>query len=169
MKWLLGVTFGLPLLALLIAMAAVRLAPLDPARWHVSLASHPRSAKPNDAAIYPGDGLAALWPTEPQALAEQIRARALAEPRTRLLAESPAEGRMTFVQRSAFWGFPDIITVETFAAEGGTGLRLWSRSRFGYSDFGVNKARADRWLAGLSLYLGENIPGSGAAPRGFHS
>lgn len=147
MKWIAAVTFGLPLLALLIAMAAVRLAPLDPARWHVSLAGQPRSAKPNDAAIYPPEGGA--WPLAPQALAAAVQAVALAEPRTRLLAGSPAEGRMTFVQRSAFWGFPDLVTVETFAEGGGAGLRLWSRSRFGYSDFGVNRARADRWLAAL--------------------
>lgn len=147
MKWIAAVTFGLPLLALLIAMAAVRLAPLDPARWHVSLAGQPRSAKPNDAAIYPPEGGA--WPLAPQALAAAVQAVALAEPRTRLLAGSPAEGRMTFVQRSAVWGFPDLVTVETFAEGPGAGLRLWSRSRFGYSDFGVNRARADRWLAAL--------------------
>ncbi|MFD1808937.1 DUF1499 domain-containing protein [Gemmobacter lanyuensis] len=29
-------------------------------------------------------------------------------------------------------------------------MRLWSRARFGYSDFGVNRARAERWLAALT-------------------
>lgn len=163
MKWLLAVTFGLPLLALLVAMAAVRLAPLDPARWHVALAGLPRSIKPNDAALYPPEG--GPWPVAPQALAEAVQAVALAEPRSRLLAGSPATGRMTFVQRSALWGFPDLITVETFATSAGAGLRIWSRARFGYADFGVNAARLARWRAALALYLGENIPGSGAAPR----
>ncbi|GGW21950.1 hypothetical protein GCM10011452_04210 [Gemmobacter lanyuensis] len=152
MKWLLGVTFGLPLLAVLVAMAFVRLTPLDPARWHVSLASAPRSIKPNDVTVAPtgADLSAPVLPLTPQALAERIQQIALAEPRTQLMAGSVAQGRLTFVQRSRIWGFPDVITVETFAVPGGATLRLWSRARFGYSDFGVNRARAERWLAALT-------------------
>lgn len=144
MKWIVLVTFGLPLLAALVFAAFVRLAPTDPARWHVSLAASPRSIKPNDAASYPGAPELAL---PPAALAQRIADIALAEPRTVLIAGSVAAGHMTFVQRSALWGFPDFITVEVLPAPGGSALRLWSRSRFGYSDMGVNAARRDRWLA----------------------
>lgn len=151
MKWIALVTFGLPFLAALTFSAFVRLAPLDPAVWHVSLENVRRSGKPNDIRIRPegGDIAAPVFAMTPELLAERIASIALGEPRTRLLAGSPAEGRMTFVQRSALWGFPDLVTVETLPAPGGATFRLWSRSRFGYSDLGVNRARAERWLQAL--------------------
>lgn len=145
MKWILLVTFGLPLLAALGFSAFVRLAPTDAARWHVSLAASPRSIKPNDAAAYPGAGAPDLA-LPPAALAQRIADIALAEPRTAWVAGSVAEGQMTFVQRSALWGFPDFITVEVLPTATGSTLRIWSRSRFGYSDMGVNAARLERWL-----------------------
>ena len=37
-----------------------------------------------------------------------------------LLAGSAASRHLTFVQRSRLWGFPDVITVETLAAPGGS-------------------------------------------------
>ncbi|MEH7827017.1 DUF1499 domain-containing protein [Gemmobacter denitrificans] len=151
MKWIALVTFGLPFLAALTFSAFVRLAPLDPGVWHVSLENVRRSGKPNDIRIRPegGDIAAPVFAMTPELLAERIASIALGEPRTRLLAGSPAEGRMTFVQRSALWGFPDLVTVETLPAPGGSTFRLWSRSRFGYSDLGVNRARAERWLQAL--------------------
>lgn len=153
MKLILAVTFGLPLLAVLCLALAVRFAPLDPADWHVSLAEPLRTGKPNDVRVRPegGEIAAPVFPgLTDWELAERLQAVPLAEPRTTLIAGSPAEGRMTFVQRSALWGFPDVITVETFATPQGASLRLWSRARFGYSDMGVNRARAERWLAALS-------------------
>ncbi|SEM77381.1 Protein of unknown function [Gemmobacter aquatilis] len=151
MKWIALVTFGLPLLALLCFATFVRLAPMDPARWHVGLEVPMRTGKPNDLRLRPegGEIAAPVFAEPPEALAARIAALALAEPHTLLLAGSAASQHMTFVQRSALWGFPDIITVETLAVPGGSTLRLWSRSRFGYSDMGVNRARASRWLAAL--------------------
>jgi len=35
-----------------------------------------------------------------------------------------------------------------------SGLILWSRSIYGRSDFGVNKARLEAWLAALDAKLG---------------
>jgi uncharacterized protein (DUF1499 family) len=61
------------------------------------------------------------------------------------LAGSVEEGRMTWVARSALWGFPDYITAEA----GPKGLAVWSRLRFGRSDLGVNRARLEDWLARL--------------------
>ena len=56
MKWIALVTFGLPLLAALCFSAFVRLAPTDPARWHVTLDDRPHSIKPNDVTVYPEGG-----------------------------------------------------------------------------------------------------------------
>ncbi|WP_149142159.1 DUF1499 domain-containing protein [Gemmobacter caeruleus] len=151
MKWIALVTFGLPLLAALCFSAFVRLAPVDPARWHVTLADHPASIKPNDATAYAegGDLAAPILPDRPEAVLERLAAIALAEPRSRLIAGTPAEGRITLMQRSALWGMPDFITAEARATPQGTRLEIWSRARFGFSDFGTNRARLERWIAGL--------------------
>jgi len=48
------------------------------------------------------------------------------------------------------FGWPDYISVRAVAVEGGAALAVWSRSRYGYSDMGVNRARVGRWLAATS-------------------
>ncbi len=58
------------------------------------------------------------------------------------------------MQRSRVFGFPDYLTVKAVAVdsnagEGGAGLIIWSRARYGRSDFGVNQARVEAWLAAL--------------------
>jgi len=55
----------------------------------------------------------------------------------------------TWVQHSASIGFPDYISVRAPSVEGRSGVSVYSRSRFGHSDFGVNEARVARWLARL--------------------
>jgi len=149
-KWALG--------ALLAAGAGawlwVNLAPDDPARWHVDPATAARTGKPNDHLVAPPGASAAepdvpspVWDETPEALMARLDAAAMAEPRTTRLAGSPEAGHVTYVQRSALWGFPDYISVRAVPLDGGAALVLWSRSRYGYSDLGVNAARADRWLA----------------------
>ena len=56
-----------------------------------------------------------------------------------------------WVERSALLNYPDIIVAEAVPGpQGGAGLFLYSRSLFGWSDLGVNRARVDRWLAALA-------------------
>lgn len=117
-------------IVLVIALGAyVRLAPLDAARWHVPVAG---------AAAGANSAVAALG-VDPAALDAVIRAT----PRTRVLAGSLEEGRITYVTRSALWGFPDFTTLEV----GPDGVSLWSRARDGQSDMGVNAARIEAWRA----------------------
>lgn len=151
MKWIALVTFGLPLLAALCFSAFVRLAPTDPALWHVTLDDRPHSIKPNDVTVYPegGDIAAPVFAETPEALGTRLLAFVLAEPRTNLVAGGPEARHMTFRQSSALWGMPDFITVELHPLAEGTELLLWSRARFGFSDFGKNRARAERWIAAL--------------------
>jgi len=55
--------------------------------------------------------------------------------------------RLVLVQRSLIFRFPDTITVQVFPqTEGGSTLAIYSRSNYGRSDLGVNKARVQRWL-----------------------
>lgn len=135
------------LLAAVVAFAAyVRLAPSDPARWHVS----PQANGPWDEVVA-DEGAASLRLSPAVGAPADILARldtiALATPRTTRLAGSVAEGRITWVTRSALWGFPDYTTAEVRD----DGLYLFARLRFGRGDMGVNAARLAAWQAALSL------------------
>jgi uncharacterized protein (DUF1499 family) len=130
-------------LVVLLAAAAVwvRLAPIDPAAWHTDPV-HGTEGPNSDVsktfiALPPAEALAAL------------DAVALAYPRTRRIAGSPEEGRITYVTRSAVWGFPDFTTVAAVEDEGGAWLVIHARSRFGGYDWGVNASRVAAWLAAL--------------------
>ena len=130
--------------------AYVRLAPSDPAVWHVD----PAAAEPGPGryVVKPegGDSAGPLLATTPQEALAALDEIARAAPRTEVLAGSVEAGRVTYVARSALWGFPDYVTVEAVPAEeGGARLVIFSRLRFGQDDLGVNAARVQDWLARL--------------------
>ena len=57
-----------------------------------------------------------------------------------------------FIQRTKFMRFPDIITVRFIPLEQRRStLAVYSRSRYGRRDFGVNKDRVLAWLEALAL------------------
>jgi uncharacterized protein (DUF1499 family) len=126
----------------------VRLAPSDPARWHVA----PAPAATSDCSVEQGTGDARATCTRPESPA-QVLAKldeiAMATPRTIRLAGSPEENRITWITRSRLWGFPDYITAEATPDGTGTRLTLHARLRFGSSDMGVNAARLRDWLSRL--------------------
>ena len=131
--------------AALVAVAGyVRLAPSDPARWHVA----PVADGPwGEVVATDGSASLRLGPDrgDPTALLARLDAIALATPRTTRLVGSPAEGRITWVTRSALWGFPDYTTAEARP----DGLYVLARLRFGRGDMGVNAARLQDWLSRL--------------------
>lgn len=144
--------------------AWVRFAEDDPAVWHVEPLAGPHGGAPNVFLVSPepverldagrqmrGPGFG----VPPERLARAVDAAALAEPDTVLLAGSVAEGHMTYVQRSAIMRFPDYISVRVLADGEGSALAMLSRSRYGYSDLGVNEARLRRWLAAIEAQLAE--------------
>jgi len=56
-----------------------------------------------------------------------------------------------YIQRSALMQFPDSITVRFISlGKNQSTLAIYSRSHYGYSDFGVNEARIRKWLVGLA-------------------
>jgi uncharacterized protein (DUF1499 family) len=154
---------ALGVLAAIIALTAagvalVRLSPSAPARWHVDPMTAQRTGKPNDVLLAPEgaaariDGAAPVWATSPEALMDAVDAAALGAPRTRLLARGPDPLLATYLQRTALMGFPDFISIRAMpAGEGRATLAVFSRSRYGRSDLGVNKARASAWLAAIPL------------------
>jgi uncharacterized protein (DUF1499 family) len=139
---------------LLLALAAaglalyVRLAPSDSARWHVDPVE---AADPGDTGVrlLPPDG--PVFAATPEAVVEAFDAVAMATPRVTRLAGSVAEGHVTYVARSRFWGFPDYVTVKVLPApeNDGATVAILSRLRFGGSDMGVNRARVEAWLGAV--------------------
>lgn len=142
----------LPVLLLLTlgGMAYIRLAPSDPARWNTDPPAFAEAIAPGAAGVtrVPLGARGRLDVVE--ATAEQALARldeiALSTPRTTRLAGSPEAGRITWVTRSFFFGFPDYTT----ASETSSGITLYARERFGRYDFGVNAARLRDWAAQFS-------------------
>ena len=77
------------------------------------------------------------------------------QPRVVLLAEDKAGQQFDYVQRSARLRFPDLITVRFIAiSPSQSTLAIYSRSIYGESDFGVNRARIDAWLKTLQNVVG---------------
>lgn len=134
---------GLIALAALVGgMAYVRLAPSDPARWHVDPGLSPAEQGAQARLTLPG--------TTPAAVLDRLDAIATATPRTKRLAGSPAEGRITWITRSAVFGFPDYTTAAARAEGGATLLVLRARQRFGLRDMGVNAARLRDWTGQIA-------------------
>lgn len=125
--------WGIVVLALA-GVAYVRLAPSDATRWH-----QPIEASENaDTAR----GAIRVMTAAPEMLAVVDSAmRKL--PRTEVLAGSVAQGRVTYITRSAFVGFPDYTTIEHTDGV----FKAHARLRFGASDLGVNRKRLERVLA----------------------
>ena len=70
---------------------------------------------------------------------EEITKVALGTPRTLLLSNDPLQ----FITRSKFLGFPDITVIDIQDGN----LIIYATSVFGQLDFGVNRARALKWLS----------------------
>jgi uncharacterized protein (DUF1499 family) len=85
-------------------------------------------------------------PATTEAALSRLHGVVMHDAKTAMIAGDPSDGRVTYVQRSNLWGFPDIITASAVEDGVGSRLRIWSRSRFGSYDFGVNRARLERWV-----------------------
>jgi uncharacterized protein (DUF1499 family) len=141
-------------------MAYVRLAPSDLARWHTHF---PEDLPSNTHAfcIRPDNRYGPLQ-EDPKAVLARLDKIALATPRTVRLAGSPEEGRITWITRSAVFGFPDYTTAQVIE---GPGLCIAGRQRFGSEDLGVNAARIGEWAQEL-LGLNERPAMTGVSSLG---
>ncbi|KAF0674921.1 DUF1499 domain-containing protein [Profundibacterium mesophilum] len=143
------------LAAIALAMVLIRLAGSEASRWHVDPALA-ASGREGGWTLRPegGDAVGPRARAAPEALLRMLDEIALEEPRTRRLAGSPGEGRITYVTRSLLFGFPDYTTVAAVPhPDGGHTVLLDGRLRFGKSDLGVNRARAKRWMERLRTRL----------------
>ena len=144
--------FVVILLAGIVVFAAfVRLAPSDPADWHVD----PFAARAPGAGgwlLGPEGDAPALHVDAAPARALSVLAEIAAEtPRVTVLAGSAESGCITWVARSALWGFPDYVTAGARPAPGGgSDVAILSRLRFGKGDMGVNRRRVADWSRALA-------------------
>ena len=82
------------------------------------------------------------------ALANRAKDLWLKQERTELVRDIDANLQFELVQRSAIFRFPDYIVVQAVdLGDGRAGLAIYSRSKYGRSDFGVNRKRIEAWLA----------------------
>ena len=132
-------------------MLYIRLAPADPGDWHVDPRTAARPASPNSWLIRSvgGDAPAPDFALGPAELAEIVDSVILAQPRTRPLAGSVDDGHITYVTRTPLMGYPDYVSVRVYPTATGASLAVFSRSRFGHSDLGVNRKRLEEWMAAI--------------------
>ena len=115
-----------------------------------------RPSTPNTALAAPSgfspapDIVTRPYRVDPDRLSSAIRAVALAQPRTFAHGDFSGARQAHFVARSAWLNYPDLIAVQVTPE---SALILWSRSIYGRSDFGVNRARLTNWLEALDVTL----------------
>ena len=148
----------LGVLAALTIVAAIMIRRLDhdAGVWHVDPLTAPKPSTPNSYRVAPAD---ADIDADAVAPAFQLPVAELATAFDRVARESghvevvggaPANGFVTYVQTSSLFGFPDYISVRFIEIDANSStLAVFSRSRLGQSDLGVNKKRVTAWLAGL--------------------
>lgn len=129
-----------------------------------------------DAPVYAGDA---------RTLAAAFDEFIMAQPRVERVAGTVDEAWLTYVQRTETLMMPDYISVrfydlegaeidtaQTSAASGATGtdatdaapaptvepratVAIYSRSRFGYGDMGLNEERVTSWLRALDSFVAD--------------
>lgn len=131
--------FTLFLVAVIAVLAYIRLAPSDPATWHIALDPRPAilGAPSPDAVVTLRGG---AYMDLPEGSFAALKSIAAETPRTQILAEDA--DHITWITRSKLMGFPDYTTAQITP----TGLIVYARLRFGGADHGVNAARLTAWL-----------------------
>jgi uncharacterized protein (DUF1499 family) len=99
----------------------------------------------------PPDRISPVFDVPAAALRDRWNRMVEAEPRVTRTGSADDALQYDVVQRSRFFRFPDLITVR-FVPLGDTRstLAVYSRSRYGREDFGVNRKRVEAWLAALA-------------------
>lgn len=150
--WLAGI-----LAIVLIGVAAgLRVTGHDPAVWHVDPTQTERTGRDNDFLAAPAgttvaetDEVLAPKAIAPRDLLFLFDSIARNAPRTKVIGGSVEDLHITYMQRSPLFAFPDYVSVKAVESAEGAALVIWSRSRFGYSDLGVNRERIEGWLAAM--------------------
>ena len=122
-----------------------------------------RASSPNSYLVLPpgfaspvaADAESPVYPVPVAVLEEAALAAIRAQPRVVAVAGDPVARQYAFVQRTPVLRFPDTVTVRFVDLGGQSSLALFSRSKYGRSDLGVNRARVEAWLAAIRANLPE--------------
>jgi uncharacterized protein (DUF1499 family) len=141
------------LILVVVGLAYVRFARDAASVWHVDPLTVTRGPDPNQYLVRDGDGDidSPVFDEDAAVLARRFDGVAMSMPRVTRLEGGPDQLWMTYIQRSKWIGFPDYISVRALPAEpSGAKLVVYSRSRYGRGDLGVNQERITKWLAALT-------------------
>ncbi len=112
-----------------------------------------RADSPNDSLACPpgickaeADFESPVFGRTPEEVARALRQAIEGQPRIELAAAVQEPKQDVYVQRSAVFRFPDTIWVQPVALPQGSSVIIYSRSNYGYGDFGVNRERVGLWL-----------------------
>ncbi|NOR63223.1 MAG: DUF1499 domain-containing protein, partial [Rhodobacteraceae bacterium] len=132
----------------------------DPAEWHVDPLVIELPSSPNTYYVAPQSMVEAevaleapVYAVPAAIMANAFSNYVLTQPNTQAVSESADGLWTTYVQRTPTLKMTDYITVKFLELEEGRStLVIYSRSRFGYGDMGVNKARVVLWLLSLASF-----------------
>lgn len=138
----------------------VRTVAHDPRVWHADPLDPARTGRPNDFLMLPpgmagADAESPVFAADKREVMRRLDLIARDERGVSRIAGGVDIAFATYVARSRWVGWPDVVSVKVVpAGDGQVGLAIWSRARFGYSDMGVNEARVRRWAAALEAREG---------------
>lgn len=131
---------------------AVRIWPVEPRTYVVDAFDVSLPKSPNFYITADEEGQFAV--SAPDS-ARALQALAMEMPRTKVLFISDDKMTQTYVNRTLLMGYPDYISVSIRAVSPRSStIKIFSRSRFGKSDLGVNQRRVHQWLRALREKLG---------------
>ena len=126
----------------------IRFVNLNVQAYNIDPETAPSTGKPNEYRLVGNN--AQIFNQSASELSQLMHKFVEGQPRTEGVVASSDEAIFTYVQRTPIMGYPDYITI-MIIPEGTSQSKLviFSRSRFGHSDFGVNKRRIDEWVAAI--------------------
>lgn len=69
-----------------------------------------------------------------------------------VLDSVPSRGQYDYIAKTSAFGFPNIVTVQFIAlTDTSSTIAVYSRSKFGFYDFGLNKKRLQKWMQQLNI------------------
>lgn len=158
------IVLGVLCVLALIAGIAIRRAGNDLAVWHIDPLTSTSTGNSNWYRLVPTDaqvdrdptrdGQAPIYEQSSDEVARAFDTFVQSESDVEVLAGAASDGFVTYIQRSTLFGFPDYISV-TFIdlPDGGSTIAVFSRARYGRSDFDVNEKRVNRWISGTTAAL----------------
>jgi uncharacterized protein (DUF1499 family) len=158
------VVLGVLCVLALIAGIAIRRAGNDLAVWHIDPLTSTTTGNPNWYRLVPEDaqvdrdstrdGEAPTYVQSKDEVARAFDTFVRSESNVEVLAGAASDGFVTYIQRSTLFGFPDYVSVKFIdLPDGGSTIAIFSRARYGRSDFDVNEKRVNRWIDGTTAAL----------------